>query len=168
MNSLIEQKSDLAAYLKMINSFPMLSAEEEHDLAVKFHETGDKKSAYRLVMSHMRFVVHIAKGYLGYGLPLKDLIQEGAIGLMQAIKRFNPSNGVRLATYAMHWIKSEIHEFILNNWKLVKVATTKAQRKLQKYHMMQMNLKSYVLKINVLILQKLLKTMIIRIHYIKI
>lgn len=130
MNSLIEQKSDLAAYLKMINSFPMLSAEEEHDLAVKFHETGDKRSAYRLVMSHMRFVVHIAKGYLGYGLPLKDLIQEGAIGLMQAIKRFNPSNGVRLATYAMHWIKSEIHEFILNNWKLVKVATTKAQRKL--------------------------------------
>ena len=130
MNNLIEQKSDLAAYLKMINSFPMLSAEEEHDLAVKFHENGDKRSAYRLVMSHMRFVVHIAKGYLGYGLPLKDLIQEGAIGLMQAIKRFNPSNGVRLATYAMHWIKSEIHEFILNNWKLVKVATTKAQRKL--------------------------------------
>lgn len=130
MNSLVEQKSDLASYLKMINSFPMLSAEEEHNLAVKFHENGDKESAYRLVMSHMRFVVHIAKGYLGYGLPLKDLIQEGAIGLMQAVKRFNPSNGVRLATYAMHWIKSEIHEFILNNWKLVKVATTKAQRKL--------------------------------------
>ena len=124
MNSLIEQKSDLAAYLKMINSFPMLSAEEEHDLAVKFHETGDKRSAYRLVMSHMRFVVHIAKGYLGYGLPLKDLIQEGAIGLMQAIKRFNPSNGVRLATYAMHWIKSEtgssaFSKTSLNIWKFM-------------------------------------------------
>ena len=108
----------------------MLSAEEEHDLADRLQKTGDKEAAYRLVMSHMRFVVHVARGYLGYGLPLKDLIQEGSIGLMQAVKRFNPASGVRLATYAIHWIKSEIHEFVIKNWKLVKVATTKAQRKL--------------------------------------
>lgn len=124
------QYDGLDAYLKKINSFPMLSAEEEHELAERLQETGDQEAAYRLVMSHMRFVVHVARGYLGYGLPLKDLIQEGAIGLMQAVKRFNPTSGVRLATYAIHWIKSEIHEFVIRNWKLVKVATTKAQRKL--------------------------------------
>ena len=120
----------LDAYIKKINGFPMLSAQEEFELATKLQQTGDKEAAYRLVMSHMRFVVHVARGYLGYGLPLKDLIQEGSIGLMQAVKRFNPTNGVRLATYAIHWIKSEIHEFVIKNWKLVKIATTKAQRKL--------------------------------------
>ncbi len=128
-NQLI-QYDGLEAYIKKINGFPMLSAEEEHDLADRLQKTGDKEAAYRLVMSHMRFVVHVARGYLGYGLPLKDLIQEGSIGLMQAVKRFNPASGVRLATYAIHWIKSEIHEFVIKNWKLVKVATTKAQRKL--------------------------------------
>lgn len=120
----------LEAYLQKINSYPMLTAEEEKALFERLQQTGDKNAAYQLVMSHMRFVVRIARGYLGYGLPLKDLIQEGSIGLMHAVKKFEPSAGVRLATYALHWIKSEIHEFVIKNWKLVKIATTKAQRKL--------------------------------------
>jgi RNA polymerase sigma-32 factor len=124
------QYDGLEAYISRINSYPMLSKEEEYELAENFRENGDKQAAYKLVMSHMRFVVHVAKGYLGYGLPLKDLIQEGSVGLMQAVKRFDPKAGVRLVTYAMHWIKSEIHEFVIRNWKMVKVATTKAQRKL--------------------------------------
>ena len=124
------QYDGLEAYISRINSYPMLTKDEEYELAENFKETGDKQAAYKLVMSHMRFVVHVAKGYLGYGLPLKDLIQEGSVGLMQAVKRFDPKAGVRLATYAIHWIKSEIHEFVIRNWKMVKVATTKAQRKL--------------------------------------
>ncbi len=124
------QYDGLEAYLREINSYPMLSAEEERTLAKKLQKTGDSEAAYKLVMSHMRFVVHVAKGYLGYGLPLRDLIQEGSIGLMHAVKKFDPQAGVRLATYAIHWIKSEIHEFVIRNWKMVKVATTKAQRKL--------------------------------------
>ncbi len=124
------QYDGLEAYISKINSFPMLTKDEECRLAERLREDGDEEAAYRLVMSHMRFVVHIAKGYLGYGLPLKDLIQEGSVGLMQAVKRFDPRAGVRLATYAIHWIKSEIHEFVIRNWKMVKVATTKAQRKL--------------------------------------
>ncbi len=124
------QYDGLEAYISRINSYPMLTKDEEYSLAEQLRETGDKEAAYRLVMSHMRFVVHVARGYLGYGLPLKDLIQEGSVGLMQAVKRFDPRAGVRLATYAIHWIKSEIHEFVIRNWKMVKVATTKAQRKL--------------------------------------
>ncbi len=120
----------LDAYIRKINSYPMLTATEETSLAEALQKTGDQQAAYKLVMSHMRFVVRIARGYMGYGLQLKDLIQEGSIGLMQAVKRFKPENGVRLATYAIHWIKSEIHDFVIKNWKLVKIATTKAQRKL--------------------------------------
>jgi RNA polymerase sigma-32 factor len=108
----------------------MLTAEEEHDLAVKFHETNDLDAARRLVLSHLRFVVHVARGYAGYGLPLSDLVQEGNVGLMKAVKRFDPSVGVRLVSFAVHWIRAEIHEYVLRNWRLVKVATTKAQRKL--------------------------------------
>lgn len=126
----VVQYDGLEAYLRKINSYPMLSPDEERNLAERLQRTGDSEAAYKLVMSHMRFVVHVAKGYLGYGLPLKDLIQEGSIGLMHAVKKFDPSNGVRLATYAIHWIKSEIHEFVIRNWKVVKIATTKAQRKL--------------------------------------
>ncbi len=126
----IVQYDGLEAYLREIYSYPMLSAEEELNLAERLQKTGDNEAAYKLVMSHMRFVVHVAKGYLGYGLPLRDLIQEGSIGLMHAVKKFDPSAGVRLATYAIHWIKSEIHEFVIRNWKIVKIATTKAQRKL--------------------------------------
>ena len=124
------QYDGLEAYISRINSYPMLTQDEEYELADRYRETGDNEAAYKLVMAHMRFVVHIAKGYLGYGLPLKDLIQEVSVGLMQAVKRFDPKAGVRLATYAIHWIKSEIHEFVIRNWKMVKVATTKAQRKL--------------------------------------
>ena len=108
----------------------MLSAEEEHQLAVQLQEQGDLDSAQKLVLSHLRFVVHIARGYSGYGLPQADLIQEGNIGLMKAVKRFDPSVGVRLVSFAVYWIRAEIHEFILRNWRIVKVATTKAQRKL--------------------------------------
>jgi len=119
----------LDAYIKKINGFPMLSAQEEFELATKLQQTGDKEAAYRLVMSHMRFVVHVARGYLGYGLPLKDLIQEGSIGLMQAVKRFNPTNGVRLATYAIHWIKSEIHEFVIKKLEISKDSDYQSPKK---------------------------------------
>ncbi len=119
-----------AAYIQAVNRLPMLSAEEEHELAVRLHRDHDLDAARRLVLSHLRFVVHIARSYTGYGLPLGDLIQEGNIGLMKAVKRFDPAVGVRLVSFAVHWIRAEIHEFILRNWRIVKVATTKAQRKL--------------------------------------
>jgi RNA polymerase sigma-32 factor len=117
-------------YIQAVNRFPILSAEEEHDLATRFHREGDLEAARKLVLSHLRLVVAVARGYLGYGLPHADLIQEGNVGLMKAVKRYDPERGVRLVSFAVHWIKAEIHEFILKNWRLVKVATTKAQRKL--------------------------------------
>lgn len=118
------------AYIAGVSAIPVLSAEEEHELAVRLYEQGDLDAARTLILSHLRFVVHIAKGYMGYGLPLADLIQEGNIGLMKAVKRFDPSVGVRLVSFAVHWIRAEIHEFVIRNWRIVKVATTKAQRKL--------------------------------------
>jgi RNA polymerase sigma-32 factor len=120
----------LDSYIQAVNRVPMLSAEEELRLARRFREKDDLEAARTLVMSHLRLVVAIARGYLGYGLPHADLIQEGNIGLMKAVKRFDPERGVRLVSFAVHWIKAEIHEFILRNWRLVKIATTKAQRKL--------------------------------------
>ena len=120
----------LEAYIQTVNRFPILSAEEETRLARRFREQDDLEAARQLVLSHLRLVVAIARGYLGYGLPHGDLIQEGNIGLMKAVKRFDPDRGVRLVSFAIHWIKAEIHEYILRNWRLVKVATTKAQRKL--------------------------------------
>lgn len=121
---------NLDAYISAVNRLPMLSAEEETRLARRWREQGDKDAAAKLVLSHLRLVVSTARQYLGYGLPHADLIQEGNIGLMKAVKRFDPAHGVRLVSYALHWIKAEIHEYILRNWRLVKVATTKAQRKL--------------------------------------
>src|SRR6185437_9688929 len=120
----------LDAYIGAVHRVPVLSAKEEHDLAVRYHDEEDLEAARRLVMSHLRFVVHVARGYNGYGLQLADLIQEGNIGLMKAVKRFDPDQGVRLVSFAVHWIRAEMHEFILRNWRIVKVATTKAQRKL--------------------------------------
>ena len=120
----------LENYIQAVNRFPMLSAEQEHELAVRLREHDDVEAARQLVLSHLRLVVAIARGYLGYGLPHADLIQEGNVGLMKAVKRFDPDRGVRLVSFAVHWIKAEIHEFILKNWRMVKVATTKAQRKL--------------------------------------
>jgi RNA polymerase sigma-32 factor len=120
----------LEAYIHTVNRFPMLTAEEEHSLALRFRDQGDLEAARQLVVSHLRLVVALARGYLGYGLPHADLIQEGNIGLMKAVKRFDPDRGVRLVSFAIHWIKAEMHEYILRNWRLVKVATTKAQRKL--------------------------------------
>ena len=120
----------LDSYIRTVNQFPILSAEEESRLARKFHREEDLESARQLVLSHLRVVVAIARGYMGYGLPHADLIQEGNIGLMKAVKRFDPERGVRLVSFAIHWIKAEIHEFVLRNWRLVKIATTKAQRKL--------------------------------------
>ncbi|MBK1734410.1 RNA polymerase sigma factor RpoH [Halorhodospira abdelmalekii] len=118
------------AYIQAVSQIPVLGAAEEHELARRFHDEGDVEAARQLVVSHLRFVVHIARGYRGYGLALGDLIQEGNIGLMKAVKRFDPGVGVRLVSFAVHWIRAEIHEFILRNWRIVKVATTKAQRKL--------------------------------------
>jgi RNA polymerase sigma-32 factor len=120
----------LEAYIQTVNRFPILSAEEERALAQRFQQQGDLEAARGLVLSHLRLVVALARGYLGYGLPHADLIQEGNIGLMKAVKRFDPDRGVRLVSFAIHWIKAEIHEYVLRNWRLVKVATTKAQRKL--------------------------------------
>src|SRR5436309_8023661 len=120
----------LEAYIQTVNRFPILSAEEERSLAQRWREGEDLEAARALVLSHLRLVVALARGYLGYGLPHADLIQEGNIGLMKAVKRFDPDRGVRLVSFAMHWIKAEMHEYILRNWRLVKVATTKAQRKL--------------------------------------
>jgi RNA polymerase sigma-32 factor len=118
------------AYADRVSRIPVLSREEERALATKFLKNDDLEAARTLVMSHLRFVLHIARGYSGYGLPVGDLVQEGNVGLMKAVKRFDPDQGVRLVSYAMHWIKAEIHEYILKNWRMVKVATTKAQRKL--------------------------------------
>ncbi|WP_066092381.1 RNA polymerase sigma factor RpoH [Xanthomonas massiliensis] len=120
----------LDAYIGAVNQIPVLTAEDEHALAVRFRDNEDLDAARELVHSHLRFVVHVARGYNGYGLPLGDLIQEGNIGLMKAVKRFDPDMGVRLVSFAVHWIRAEMHEFILKNWRIVKVATTKAQRKL--------------------------------------
>ncbi len=120
----------LENYIQAVNRFPLLTAEQEHDLALRLRDDSDLEAARQLVLSHLRLVVAIARGYLGYGLPHADLIQEGNVGLMKAVKRYDPDRGVRLVSFAVHWIKAEIHEFILKNWRLVKVATTKAQRKL--------------------------------------
>jgi len=120
----------LDAYIHRVFEMPMLSAQEEYDLAVSYREKEDLRSAQKLVTSHLRFVVKVAKNYAGYGLAVADLIQEGNVGLMKAVKRFDPTIGVRLVSFAVHWIKAEIHEFIIKNWRIVKVATTKAQRKL--------------------------------------
>ena len=118
------------AYLNLVRQMPRLTAEREHELAVKLRDYGDLDAARELVMSNLRFVVHVARGYSGYGLSMPDLIQEGNVGLMKAVKRFDPDMGVRLVSFAVHWIKAEIHEYVIKNWGIVKVATTKAQRKL--------------------------------------
>ncbi|NEZ03505.1 RNA polymerase sigma factor RpoH [Wenzhouxiangella sp. XN201] len=120
----------LDAYIQEVNRIPVLTLEEEQSLARRYRDEEDLDAARMLVMSHLRFVVHVARGYSGYGLQISDLIQEGNIGLMKAVKRFDPDQGVRLVSFAVHWIRAEIHEFILRNWRIVKVATTKAQRKL--------------------------------------
>jgi RNA polymerase sigma-32 factor len=118
------------AYVDTVSRIPVLSREDEQALALRFHRDGDIDAARQLVLSHLRFVLHIARGYAGYGLPMGDLVQEGNVGLMKAVKRFDPAVGVRLVSFAVHWIRAEIHEYVLRNWRLVKVATTKAQRKL--------------------------------------
>jgi len=120
----------LDAYVERVSRIPVLSREEELELATRFRGEADLNAARELVLSHLRFVVHIARGYSGYGLPVGDLIQEGNVGLMKAVKRFDPTVGVRLVSFAVHWIRAEIHEYVLRNWRLVKIATTKAQRKL--------------------------------------
>lgn len=122
--------SNLQAYVHSVNSFPILTPEQEQDLGERLYYHQDLDAARQLVMAHLRFVVHIARTYSGYGLPQGDLIQEGNVGLMKAVKRFNPEKGVRLVSFAVHWIRAEIHEYVLRNWRIVKVATTKAQRKL--------------------------------------
>ncbi|MCZ6890576.1 MAG: RNA polymerase sigma factor RpoH [Gammaproteobacteria bacterium] len=129
LNSLAPGR-DLDTYIQTVSSFPVLSREQEHALAERFYNDDDLEAARELVLCHLRFVVYLARGYSGYGLPQADLIQEGNVGLMKAVKRFNPDVGVRLVSFAVHWIKAEMHEFILRNWRIVKVATTKAQRKL--------------------------------------
>jgi RNA polymerase sigma-32 factor len=120
----------LDSYIDRVSQIPVLSKEDERALATRFRSEGDLEAARELVLSHLRFVVHIARGYLGYGLPMGDLVQEGNVGLMKAVKRFDPGVGVRLVSFAVHWIRAEIHEYVLRNWRLVKVATTKSQRKL--------------------------------------
>ncbi|MFT5806263.1 MAG: RNA polymerase sigma-32 factor [Moritella dasanensis] len=127
--ALVPQGS-IEAYIQGVNTIPMLTAEQEKELGERLQNEGDVDAARQLIMSHLRFVVHVARGYAGYGLSQADLIQEGNIGLMKAVKRFNPAVGVRLVSFAVHWVKAEIHEFVLRNWRVVKVATTKAQRKL--------------------------------------
>ncbi len=126
----LSKSGSLESYIQSAYSIPMLTAEREHELATRLYSENDLQAAQELIMSHLRFVIHIAKGYGGYGLPQADLVQEGNVGLMKAVKRFNPEVGVRLVSFAVHWIKAEIHEFVLRNWRIVKVATTKAQRKL--------------------------------------
>ena len=121
---------DIESYLSCVHSIPILTIEQEKELANKLFENDDLEAARQLVLSHLRFVVHISRSYNGYGLPLADIIQEGNVGLMKAVDRFDPTKGVRLVSFAVHWIKAEIHEYILKNWRLVKIATTKAQRKL--------------------------------------
>ncbi|MBU3002209.1 RNA polymerase sigma factor RpoH [Paraglaciecola arctica] len=126
----VPQTGSIETYVQAVSGINMLSAEDERALAERLQQDDDLQAARKLIMSHLRFVVHIAKSYSGYGLPQADLIQEGNIGLMKAVKRFDPTVGVRLVSFAVHWIKAEIHEFVLKNWRIVKVATTKAQRKL--------------------------------------
>jgi RNA polymerase sigma-32 factor len=121
---------NLDAYTSSVHSVPVLTEQEEYELATRLQQDGDLEAAQRLVLSHLRFVVRIAKGYSGYGLPVADLVQEGNIGLMKAVKRFDPTKGVRLVSFAVHWIRAEIHEYVIRNWRIVKIATTKAQRKL--------------------------------------
>lgn len=128
--ALVPVTGSLDAYIQAVNAIPMLDAEEERQWARELRNHNDLQAAQRLILSNLRFVVHVARGYMGYGLPLADLIQEGNIGLMKASKRFDPDVGVRLISFAVHWIRAEIHEFILRNWRIVKVATTKSQRKL--------------------------------------
>ncbi|PJG83565.1 RNA polymerase sigma factor RpoH [Caviibacterium pharyngocola] len=123
-------QGSLEGYIRAASEYPMLTAEEEKELATRLYYHEDLEAAKKLILSHLRFVIHVARGYSGYGLPQADLIQEGNIGLMKAVKRFNPEVGVRLVSFAVHWIKAEIHEYVLRNWRIVKVATTKAQRKL--------------------------------------
>ena len=130
MSLTVPQSGSIEAYRSSAYSIPMLSAEREYELATQLFHEDNLQAAQELIMSHLRFVIHIAKGYAGYGLPQADLIQEGNVGLMKAVKRFNPDVGVRLVSFAVHWIKAEIHEFVLKNWRVVKIATTKAQRKL--------------------------------------
>src|SRR6202171_4855456 len=120
----------LDSYIDRVSQIPVLTKDDEVALAVRFRSEADLDAARQLVLSHLRFVVHIARGYLGYGLPMGDLVQEGNVGLMKAVKRFDPTVGVRLVSFAVHWIRAEIHEYVLRNWRLVKVATTKSQRKL--------------------------------------
>ncbi|RZL09150.1 MAG: sigma-70 family RNA polymerase sigma factor, partial [Rubrivivax sp.] len=128
--TLVPSLGNLDAYIRAVQAIPMLEAQEEQDLARRLRDQSDVQAAGRLVLSHLRLVVSISRQYAGYGLPQGDLIQEGNVGLMKAVKRFDPDQGVRLVSYAMHWIKAEIHEYVLKNWRTVKVATTKAQRKL--------------------------------------
>ena len=130
MGLIVPQSGSIESYMQSAYSIPMLTAEREHELATSLFNENDLQAAQELIMSHLRFVIHVAKGYAGYGLPQADLIQEGNVGLMKAVKRFNPEVGVRLVSFAVHWIKAEIHEYVLRNWRIVKVATTKAQRKL--------------------------------------
>jgi len=120
----------LTSYINAVNAAPILSAERERELAVRYHEDGDLEAARELVMSHLRHVVKVSRGFMGYGLPLTDLIQEGSIGLMKAVKRFDPTRDIRLVSFAVHWIRAEIYDYVLRNWRMVKVATTKSQRKL--------------------------------------
>ena len=127
---LVAPIGDMESYLQAARNIPILSKEEEQELATRLQQDGDLDAAQKLVLSHLRFVAHIARSYSGYGLPISDLVQEGNIGLMKAVKRFDPAVGVRLISFAVYWIRAEIHEFILRNWRIVKVATTKAQRKL--------------------------------------
>jgi RNA polymerase sigma-32 factor len=128
--TMVPSLGNLDAYVTAVNRMPMLTADEERSLAVRLRDLGDLQAAGQLVLSHLRLVVSVSRQYLGYGLPQGDLIQEGNVGLMKAVKRFDPDQGVRLVSYALHWIRAEIHEYILKNWRMVKVATTKAQRKL--------------------------------------
>jgi RNA polymerase sigma-32 factor len=128
--ALVGPIGSLDAYFDAVGRIPVLSREEETTLATRFRAGNDVEAARQLVLSHLRFVVHIARGYAGYGLPMGDLVQEGNVGLMKAVKRFDPAVGVRLVSFAVHWIRAEIHEYVLRNWRLVKIATTKAQRKL--------------------------------------
>jgi RNA polymerase sigma-32 factor len=129
-NLALASVGNVDSYTNLVHSTPMLTAEEEYDLATRLQQNGDVDAAQRLILSHLRFVNRIAKGYSGYGLPVADLVQEGNIGLMKAVKRFDPGKGVRLVSFAVHWIRAEIHEYVIRNWRIVKIATTKAQRKL--------------------------------------
>ena len=126
----LSASGSLVAYMRVVNAAPILTAEQEYDLAIRYRDDGDLEAARELVLSHLRYVVKVARGFMGYGLPLPDLIQEGSIGLMKAVKRFDPTRDVRLVSFAVHWIRAEIYDYVLRNWRMVKVATTKAQRKL--------------------------------------